>query len=181
MARPTTGSLPTMTMVIGVEAFRRIDGPMGRSTLAGEFGSSPLGTRLLSSFSTPSCPGIAAYLSTREPRLAGYTAVNSIRILSTGITVLLGGEPAHLPSGTSFVVTGYMPLGRSFVGRMAAFWVVARPPRRNPLLAGEETQLDGSDRGLGTVGDTELGDDVSHVVFDGAGADHQPSGDLLVG
>ncbi len=98
-----------------------------------------------------------------------------------GITVLLGGEPAHLPSGTFFVVTGYMPLGRSFVGWMAAFSVAARSCRRNPLLAGEETQLDGSDRGLGTVGDTELGDDVSHVVFDGASADHQPSGDLLVG
>src|ERR687896_478113 len=114
MAWPTTGSLPTMTMVIGVEAFRRIDGPMGRFELAGEFASSPLGTRLLSSISsTPSCPGIAAYPSTREPRLHGSTALNSIRILSTGITILLGGEPAHLPGGTFFVVTGYMPLGRS--------------------------------------------------------------------
>ena len=113
MARPTTGSLPTMTMVIGVEDFRRIDGPMGSFKLAGEFGSFPLGTRLLSSFSSiPSCPGIAAYLSPRESRLDGCTAVNSIRILSTGITVLLGGEPAHLPGGTYFVVTGDMPLGR---------------------------------------------------------------------
>src|ERR671917_2107212 len=101
MARPTTGSLPTMTMVIGVEAFWRIDGPMGRFKLAGEFGGIPLGTGLLSSSSsssTPSCcPGIAAYLSTREPRLDGYTAPNSIRILCTGVTVLLGGDPAHLP------------------------------------------------------------------------------------
>ena len=113
MARPTMGSLPTMTTVIGVEAFRRIDGPMGRFKLAGEFGGLPLGTGLLSTFSSiPSCPGIAAYLSPRESRLDGYTAVNSIRILSTGITVLLGGEPAHLPGGTYFVVIGYMPLGR---------------------------------------------------------------------
>ena len=46
MARPTMGSLPTMTTVIGVEAFRRIDGPMGRFELAGEFGELPLGTGL---------------------------------------------------------------------------------------------------------------------------------------
>src|ERR671916_2274126 len=97
MARPTTGSLPTMTMVIGVEAFRRIDGAMGRSELTGDsvvwFGSSPPGTRLLSSFSsTPSCPGIAVCLCTREPRLAGYPAVNCTLIVSTGITVLSGGS-----------------------------------------------------------------------------------------
>jgi hypothetical protein len=36
MARPTMGSLPTMAMVIGVEAFRRIDGPMGRFKLTGD-------------------------------------------------------------------------------------------------------------------------------------------------
>jgi hypothetical protein len=36
MALPTMGSLPTMTMVIGVEAFRCIDGPTGRFKLAGD-------------------------------------------------------------------------------------------------------------------------------------------------
>ena|SRR6266704_3436326 len=45
----------------------------------------------------------------------------------------------------------------------------------------EQTQFNGPDSGLGTVGDTELGEDVLDVGFDRAHTHNQVLGDLAVG
>ena len=44
-----------------------------------------------------------------------------------------------------------------------------------------QTHLDGLNNRLGTVGDTKLADDLAYVLFDGADADEEVSGYLLVG
>src|SRR5215471_14663095 len=49
-------------------------------------------------------------------------------------------------------------------------------PRRGCLLAATECPGE-----LGAAGDVELAEDLAQVVFDGAGADEQPGGDLPVG
>src|SRR5262249_48363790 len=49
-------------------------------------------------------------------------------------------------------------------------------PRRGGPLAGAERRGE-----LAAIGDAKLAEDLPQVVFDGAGADEQPGGDLPVG